>query len=114
MEPGTLRIRVMLLCLSRLSLGVFQLSVEAARDVAFEGADRFAFGLAFSRASVDVVDRALVASPAGEHDRVQGAVELAVAAAVEAVADRLAGAAGDRSHAGEPGESRFGAEPAGM
>ena len=56
----------------------------------------------------------MVASAAGEHDRVQGAVELAVAAAVEAVADGLAGAAGDRGCAGEARERGFGAESAGM
>ena len=42
----------------------------------------------------------------------EGAVEFAVAAAVEAVADRLAGGGGDRCGAGEPGEGGFGVDPA--
>lgn len=37
----------------------------------------------------------------------EGAVELAVAAAIESVADRLAGAGGDRGGAGESGEGGF-------
>ena len=56
----------------------------------------------------------LVASAAREHDCVQGAVELAVAAAVEAVADGFAGAAGDRGCAGEACEGGFGSEAAGV
>jgi len=43
---------------------------------------------------------------------VQGAVEFAVAASVEAVADRLAGGGGDRCGAGEPSESGFGVDAA--
>ena len=47
-----------------------------------------------------------------EDDRVQGAVELAVAAAAEPMPGRLAAAGGDRCDAGEAGETGFGAEPA--
>jgi hypothetical protein len=47
-----------------------------------------------------------------EDDRVQGAVELAVAAAAEAVSAGLAAGSGDRCDAGEAGEARFGAESA--
>jgi hypothetical protein len=43
---------------------------------------------------------------------VQCAVELAVAAAVEAVADRLSGGGGDRCAAGEAGEGGFASDPA--
>ena len=42
----------------------------------------------------------------------QGPVELAVAAAVEAVADRLSGGGGDRGDAGEPGERGLASDPA--
>jgi hypothetical protein len=42
---------------------------------------------------------------------VQGAVELAVAAAVEAVADDLAGGGRDRRGARERGEGGFGPQP---
>src|SRR6266550_7614684 len=104
----------MLLCLSSVSVGVLHESVEAAGVVAFERADRFAFGLAFADSTLDVSDRALVASAAREHDCVQGAVELAVAAAVEAVADGFAGATGDRGCAGEACEGGFGSEAAGV
>jgi hypothetical protein len=45
---------------------------------------------------------------------VQGAVEPAVAAAVEAVADGLAGAGLKRGDAGETGEGGLAAQPAGM
>jgi len=55
----------------------------------------------------------VVAEP-GERDRVEGAVELTVAAAVEPVADGLAGGGGDGCGAGEGGEGGFGAEAAGM
>ena len=48
----------------------------------------------------------------GDEDHVQCAVEFAVAAAVEAVADRLAGGGGDRCGAGEPGEGGFASDPA--
>ena len=83
-----------------------------AGEVAFEAADGFAAGLALAGAPLDVggcwrVDRA-----ADHDDRVEGAVELAVAAAVEAVADRLAGLGWDRCAAGEPREGRFGWEAA--
>jgi hypothetical protein len=49
-----------------------------------------------------------------EDDRVQGAVELAVAAAAEAVPLGLAAAGGDGCDAGEAGEAGFGAEAAGV
>ena len=51
-------------------------------------------------------------SSSGDEDLVEGAVELSVAAAVEAVADRLSGGGGDRGDAGEPGERGFAADPA--
>ena len=61
-----------------------------AGEVALEAADRLARSLAFACAAADVGDRVPVVFAACEHDRVQGAVELAVSAAVKSVADRLA------------------------
>jgi hypothetical protein len=48
----------------------------------------------------------------GEDDLVEGPVELSVAAAVEPVADRLAGGGRDRGGAGEPGEGGLADETA--
>ncbi len=62
----------------------------AAGEVAFEAADRFAGGLAFGLPALDVVAGLRVAAGAGDGDAVQGGVDLAVAAAVEAVAVGLA------------------------
>jgi hypothetical protein len=70
---------------------VFEEPVEAAREVALEAAVRFARGFAVLASTGDVVDRWLVPAAAADQDHVQGAVELAVAASVESVADRLAG-----------------------
>jgi hypothetical protein len=56
---------------------------------------------------VDVGDRRRVCASAGEDDLVEGAVEFVVAAAVEAVADWLAGGGGDRGGAGEASEGGF-------
>lgn len=47
-----------------------------------------------------------------QRDRVQSTVELAVAAAAEPMADRLAARGGDGRDAGEAGESCFGADAA--
>jgi hypothetical protein len=69
---------------------MFEQSVKAAGEVALEAAVCFASTLAVADASVHIGDRRLVCASAGDEDHVQGAVELAVAAAVEAVADRLA------------------------
>jgi hypothetical protein len=91
---------------------VFEEAVEAAGEVALEAADGFAVSLAFADASVDVVDRGRVGSAPGDEDVVEGAVQLAVAAAVEAVSDGLAGGGGDRCCARESGERRFGCEAA--
>jgi predicted kinase len=47
-----------------------------------------------------------------QRDRVQSTVELAVDAAAEPMADRLAARGGDGRDAGEAGESCFGADAA--
>ena len=56
---------------------------------------------------------AVVVEHAPVDDDVQGAVEVAVAAAVEAVAGDPAGGGFHWADAGEGGEGGFGAEPAG-
>src|SRR3954467_7951615 len=73
---------------------------ESAGEVALEAADGFFGGLAFGAFAGDVVLGFGVAAQAGDGDAVDGRVDLAVAAAVEAVAMGVARADGDRSDAG--------------
>src|SRR6266508_6913415 len=89
-------------------------SVEAAGEVALEAAVCFAATFAVADASIDVGDRRLVCASAGDEDHVQGAVELAIAAAVEAVADRLSRRSGDRCAASEASEGGLASDPAGV
>jgi hypothetical protein len=67
---------------------VFEEAVEAAGEVALEAAGCFAAGFAFADSALDVVDRRCMCSFPCEQDQVECSVELAVAAAIEAVADR--------------------------
>jgi hypothetical protein len=69
---------------------VLQESVEVAGEVALEQSCRFAAALAFGDAALDVCLGRGVVLTSLQDDRVQGAVELAIAAAAEAVPDRLA------------------------
>jgi hypothetical protein len=85
---------------------------EAAGEVAFEAADGFLGALAFGAFAGDVVLGLGVAAQTGHVDAVDGGVDLAVAAAVEAVAVGLVGAGGDRSDAGGAGELGVAGEPA--
>ena len=62
---------------------------EVSRDVALEAAFDLARGLAFGGAAGGVSTCGGVVLEAREHDRVQGAVELAITAAVEAVTNGL-------------------------
>jgi hypothetical protein len=62
---------------------------DVASKEALQAADGLAHGLAFARFARDVGDRLRVGLAPADDDRVQGAVELTVAAAVEAVADAL-------------------------
>jgi hypothetical protein len=73
---------------------------DAAGEVAFEASQRFAVGLAFGAFAFEVGLGFAVAACAGERDAVQRGVELAVAAAVQAVAVGAPGADGDRRDAG--------------
>jgi hypothetical protein len=59
---------------------------DAAGEVALEAADRFAVCLAFGLLARDELDGLGVTAGAGDGDAVDGGVDLAVAAAIEAVA----------------------------
>src|SRR3954453_18559975 len=72
---------------------------DAAGEVALEAADGFFGAFAFGAFAGDVVLGLGVAAQARDGDAVDGGVDLAVAAAVEAVAVGLARADGDRSDA---------------
>src|SRR4051812_49731350 len=72
---------------------------ESAGEVALEAADRLLGGLAFGAFAGDVVLGLGVAAQARDGDAVDGGVDLAVAAAVEAVAGGLAPADGGRGAA---------------
>jgi hypothetical protein len=67
-------------------VGLAQELPDAAGEVALEAADRFAVGLAFGFLACDEGDGFRVAAGAGDGDAVDGGVDLAVAAAIEAVA----------------------------
>src|SRR3954453_10694875 len=77
---------------------------EAGVQATFEAADGFLGGLAFGAFAGDVVLGLGVAAQAGDGDAVDGGVDLAVAAAVEAVSVGVAGADRDRSDARGAGE----------
>src|SRR6266508_592714 len=86
---------------------VLEEPVEAAGEVAFEAAVCFSAGLSLLDSSFDVGDRGWVPAASVDEDHVDCAVEAAVAAAVEAVPDGLAGGGRDRRDAGEAGERGF-------
>ena len=81
-------------------------------EVAFEAADGFAHAFPFACAAGDVGDRFWVVFAPADGDGVEGAVELAVSARVEAVADGLAGGGGDGGCGGEAGEGGFAVDAA--
>jgi hypothetical protein len=85
-------------------------AVEVAGEVALEQTDGVACALAFADAAGDVVAGCRVVLAAVEDHRVQGAVELAVATAAEAVPDRLTARGGQRGDAGETGKAGFRAD----
>jgi hypothetical protein len=64
-------------------------------DVALEAAVDFGIGLAFCAASGDIGPGSLACAPASQEYVMQGAVEVAVAAAVEPVTDDAAAAGGE-------------------
>jgi hypothetical protein len=69
---------------------------DSAREVAFEAAQRFASALAFGLFAGEVGGGLGVDAGLGDCDAVQGAVDLAVAAAVQAVPVGASGGCGDR------------------
>src|ERR1035438_3230647 len=81
-----------LLCLSTPAEG----AVEVAGEVALDAAADLLVGLALGPAALDVGQGRRVIAHTGDGDDVQGAVELAVAEAVEPVAVGPAGRDGDR------------------
>jgi hypothetical protein len=83
---------------------------DAAGEVAFEAAHGFEAGLTFGALASDVVLGLGLTAGARERDAVDGRIELAVAAAVEAVAVGLARTDRDRGHAGRARELGSGGE----
>src|SRR3954447_3887613 len=71
-------------------VGRLQEVPDAAGEVPFEAADRFAVGLAFDGLAGDVVARLVMAAGAGDRDAVDRGVVLPVPAASEPVAVGLA------------------------
>jgi hypothetical protein len=78
--------------------------VVVAGEVALEAADRLDAALAFGLLASEVFACRGVASSAGDRDDVQRPVELALAAAVQAVAIVSAGGHRNRCHAGDSRE----------
>ena len=86
---------------------------DAPREVALEAADCLLGALGLGAFAGDVVLRFGVAAQAGDGDAVDSGVDLAIAAAVQAVSVGLAGADRDRRDAGGPGELGVAGEAAG-
>ena len=78
----------------------------------FEAADRLAAALALALLALQVGTRRCVHAALGDRDPVQGAVELAVATAVEAVAAVFARAGLERGDAGVAGKLSVASEAA--
>ena len=91
-----------------------ELAVDASGEVALEQADCFAAGFAAADAFGDECRGVWIGAGEAECDGVEGAVEVAVAAAVEPVSVCLAAACGDRGDAGQAGEPGLMAESAGV
>ena len=85
-------------------------TVEAAREVALEAAQRSLLGLAFGFLAREILLGGGVTLRASDRDDVQRVVELAVPAAVEAVLGALPGGAWDRRGPGQQREARICAE----
>lgn len=97
----------------RVPLGCAEVFVDHAGDVALEAAQRFSAAFAFGFAALDVGAGGRVQPQAGEGDDVQRAVDLAVASAIEAVADHPARGSRNGSGAGQPCKVRVGAKSLG-
>ena len=92
---------VLLLCQEGI---VLERGVDGAGELSFEAAEGFAVALAFGLFAFEVGAGGWVDAALGDGDAVEGAVELAVAAAVEAVALVFAGAGVEGCDAGVAGE----------
>lgn len=88
--------------------------VDLAGDVALEAADDLALGGSFGFASSGVGACAWAEAEAADRGEVEGAVGLSLAAAVEPVALRHAGARGERRDAAEHREAGLAAQPLGV
>ena len=80
------------------------MAVDLAGDVALEDAHDLRLGASVGEAAFDVGAGARIGAHAGEHDAPQSVIRLAVAAAVESMADGLAGRGVDRGDPAEVGE----------
>src|SRR6266542_5359187 len=89
---------------------LFEGGVDGSCELSFEAANRLASALAFGLFAFEIGPRGRVDASLRDRDPVQGAVELAVAAAVEPVASVLARAGFERGDAGVAGELRIGVE----
>src|ERR1700729_4364731 len=96
-----------LLCLSTLA----ESAVEVARGVALDTAPDFPVGFSFSAAALDVGEGRRVAAHPVNGDDVDGAVELAVAEAVEPVSVSAAGGHRDWCGAGQHAERCLAVDP---
>jgi hypothetical protein len=94
-------------------VGGWSKAPDAAGEVALEAADGLADALAFLAFAVEAGLCLGVAAGAGDGDAMHGCVDLAVPAAIEAMAVGLAGADRDRRHAGGAGELGLAAEALG-
>ena len=92
------------------AVGVVEEVVDASDEVAFEAADRFSVRLAVAALFGDVDRGPGVVEELGEREHVEGVVELAVAAGIEAVAVGASGGDRDRRASGEPRELRVAGE----
>jgi hypothetical protein len=88
-----------------------QESPQGAGELTFEAADRFAVGLAFGELLLEVGTGGWMHADLRDRDAVQGGVELAVPAAVEAMTGAVARAGRDRGGAGDLRELRREREP---
>jgi hypothetical protein len=98
---------VLLLCQERLAL---QCRVDGPDELSFEAAERLATTLALGLLALEVGAGRRVDASLRDRDPVQGAVQLAVAAAIEPVALVLARAGVERCDAGVAGKLGIGAE----
>ena len=83
---------------------LFEGGVDGSCELSFEAANRLASALAFGLFAFEIGPRGRVDASLRDRDPVQGAVELAVAAAVEPVASVLARAGFERCDAGVSGK----------